>query len=343
MTALVIVNYRTAQLAVRAAASARAASSQPLRVIIVDNSEDPAEAERLRGAADELIVAETNLGYGRAVNLARSRIADAAFIVSNPDVVFGPGSIDLLIDELAAGAAVAGPALHWDEAFTWILPPSYEHRLGEKVHEVLASRSSTANALLDRMRVRARVAFWQLDDVTDVTTISGAVMAFRTDAFDAAGGFDERFWLYFEETDLLRRIRSSGGAIRYVPDAKVRHLFNQSAAQASQRAAAAYDESETLYHGKWDGRRRFELVKRFERPPRTLRAKSAPLIVAREGLFVEVSPVASFSVAAGRIATQGRVLLPDDVRQTLGGQTVYGRTIAPESLRTGPVHVIATA
>lgn len=342
MTTLVVVNYKTAGLARRAIASARASSDEPLHVIAVDNSEDGVEAEQLREVADDVIVPASNVGYGRAVNLARQRIGSDTFIASNPDVVFGADSIPLLVSELRRGASVAGPGLHWDEAMEWVLPPSREHRWREKLSEVMASRSGAWSAKVDRDRVAERMRFWAIDRATDVETISGAVMAFTTELFDAAGGFDERFWLYFEETDLLRRMRRDGHVVRYVPSARVRHLFNQSAVQSS-RAAAAYLQSEQLYHERWDSARFFRAVKRLERPARPVAMSNSRLVVARSGMFVEVSPVPSFSVAAGRMVDEGVVTLPADVLQSVHGQRVYGRAIDPDSLRPGPAHVIAGA
>ena len=112
----------------------------------------------------------------------------------------------------------------------------------------------------DRRRFRARLAFWELERTTRVRAISGAVMAIRASAFDDAGGFDERFRLYFEENDFFRRVP---GEIAYVPAARCRHLYNQSAA-GSAEAAALYARSEAAYLRKWGG----AAAKRFDIAPR---------------------------------------------------------------------------
>src|SRR5213078_4407816 len=132
------------------------------------------------------------------------------------------------------------------------------HTRREVIDRTLASRWRAWTERRDRRRARARLAFWELNRTTRVAAISGAVMAIRATAFDEAGGFDERFHLYFEENDFLRRVR---GDIAYVPAARCRHLYNQSAG-GSPEAAAAYAISEAKYLGKWGG----ALAKRFERP-----------------------------------------------------------------------------
>ena len=123
-------------------------------------------------------------------------------MVSNPDVRFAAGAIDALA---GAGAAVAGPALFWDDAHQWLLPPAELHTRAEVLDRTLASRWRGWAVRRDRRRVRARIAFWRLARTTRVRAISGAVMAIRAKAFDEAGGFDQRYRLYFEENDFLRR------------------------------------------------------------------------------------------------------------------------------------------
>src|SRR5207248_7341990 len=135
---LVLINYRSVSLAVEAIRTARAATQNPLQVIVVDNSVDASEAAGLRSHADILIVSETNLGYGAAVNRARAKSDGEVLLVCNPDVRFEAGSIDTLI---AADADVAGPALFWDEGYEWLLPPSDLHSSAKAIDAAIASRS----------------------------------------------------------------------------------------------------------------------------------------------------------------------------------------------------------
>src|ERR1700694_3983190 len=93
----IIVNFRSADLAAAAVASARGTTSTPIEVVIVDNSVDAAEAERVRAiGADRVLTPARNLGYGGALNLARQYAGGDILLLSNPDVVFSPGCIDSL-------------------------------------------------------------------------------------------------------------------------------------------------------------------------------------------------------------------------------------------------------
>lgn len=309
MISLLVVNYRAAALAAGAIRSARASTSQPLQVVVVDNSCEASEAESLRDCADALIVADTNRGYAGGINLGRRACEGGSIIVSNPDVAFAPGAIDALVN---ADAAIAGPALFWDEAHEWRLPPGDLLTGTQKLDEVLASRSAAWRAERNRRRFKSRVAFWSLTQTTNVRMLSGAVMAVRARDFDDLGGFDERFALYFEETDFLRRAVERRKRIAYVPSAHCRHLFNQSARQTPELAASRYVESEVRYLEKWLGPFAARALKKLERP---MHADLPPLLehpieIDRDDVVVEASPLATFATAAGHFPRAGRVSLP---------------------------------
>lgn len=321
MISLLIVNYRSAALAAAAIRSARDASRDPLHVVVVDNSCDPAEADALREVADTVAVSETNRGYAGGINLGRRSCDGDVIVVANPDVIFAPESIDRLVEALDRRTAVAGPALFWDDAHEWFLPPGDTHGAWEKLDEVLATRSRAWFESRDRRRFRARVRFWTLTQPTLVRTLSGAVMAIRAEDLDDVGGFDERFALYFEETDFLRRIAERRKGIVYVPSAKCRHLYNQSAGDVSE-AAERFTRSEMRYLEKWNGPFLARLLKRLERPcsfsPRARGGKATRVVV-------EASPLATFATAAGTFHDIRD--MPDDVRRAYKGDALYLRVV----------------
>lgn len=337
MISLVVINYRSAALAVEAIRSARTATTSPLQVIAVDNSVDPREASDLRPHCDILLAPDKNLGYAGGINAGRAECRGEIMIVSNPDVLFGERSIDILAQAFGdAGVAVAGPSLYWDDEFKWMLPPADLPSLSIKLGEIAASRSPMWARNRDRRRIAKRVHFWSLSETTDVAAISGAVMAIRPAAFDSAGGFDERFPLYFEETDFLRRVASHGQRVVYVPRARCRHMYNQSAGADSHNASRAYAESEMLYLSKWYGGSVARALKRMERPRRgrePLRL-TGPIPIPATNALVEASPLPSFETAAGHFATEPSVELPEEIWTSYLPPVLYLRTIDP---RTGDV------
>jgi GT2 family glycosyltransferase len=329
MISLIVVNYRSASLAAAAIRSARATTARDMQVIVVDNSSDPSEAALLRDHADELIISDRNRGYGGAVNDARPRCKGSTLIVANADVVFGAGAIDSLVDAMTGDVAAAGPALYWDDAFSWLLPPSELVTTAEKLDEAIASRSGPWALWRNRARARARIRFWSLTDVTPIPAISGAVMAIRASDFDAVKGFDERFPLYFEETDLLRRLARLRRRIVYVPQSRCRHIYNQSAGSDRERAARLYARSEAEYLEKWSGRTAARLIKALERPTRPVPSPPAegPIEIPEGDTIVEASPLASFWTAAGHVPTGSRVDVPAEVWEAYRSDVLYLRVL----------------
>ncbi len=326
MISLLVVSYRSAALATNAIRSARAATSAQLQVVVVENTCDRDEAEALRNVADVLVTPPRNLGYAGGINAGRAHCSGHVIVVSNPDVLFSAGSIDALS---FVDAAVAGPALFWDDAHSWILPPSELHTAREKVGEALASRSAAFARARDRRRIAERIRFWSLTRPEEVRAISGAVMAIRAADFDAAGGFDERFPLYFEENDFLRRIARDRKRIMYVPAARCRHLYNQSAGADIAAATTAYADSEMRYLTKWSGAKRAAFLKSLERPritpipPR----HDAAIALPHEQVVVEASPLASFETAAGHFPSEPTVDVPPEVWSSYRSDVLYLRVV----------------
>ena len=333
MISLLVVNFRSAALAAEAIRTARASTTSPLQVVVVDNSCDPGEANALRGLADTLLVSETNRGYAGAINAGRKACSGDTIVIANPDVTFAAGSLDVLHESLRH-AAVAGPALFWDDAHRWMLPPGDLYTAPQKLDEVLASRSRAWFEQRDRRRFLQRVAFWNQTETTPVKMLSGAVLAVRAKDFDRLDGFDERFPLYFEETDFLRRVAESRGRIVHVPRARCRHLYNQSAAQVADEAATRYTQSELRYLEKWNGPFVARLLKKLERPMRGHDAepRHGDLVLERDGVVVEASPLATFATAAGYFPESRRVSIPPEVRESMRGE-FYLRVVVRETGR----------
>lgn len=338
MISLLVVNFRSAALAADAVRTARASTPDPLQVVIVDNSCDPGEAAALRSLDATLIVSPTNRGYAGAINDGRRACQGDVILITNPDVTFAAGAIATLAAALDSRTAVAGPALFWDDAHAWHLPPGDLTTAPQKLDQILAGRSRAWREQRDRRRFRSRLAFWSLAQPTRVRMLSGAVMAVRADDFDAVGGFDERFALYFEESDFLRRIAGGRKGIVYVPAARCRHIYNQSAVQTGATAAERYAESELKYLEKWNGPWLARTLKAWERRaarviPSEVEGSPADAAVTggAQAVVTEASPLASFDTAAGFLGCATDV--PAEVRRSLGSSPLYLRTVERDTAR----------
>jgi GT2 family glycosyltransferase len=81
-----------------------------------------------------------------------------------------------------------------------------------------------------------------------VDWLSGACMLARRDAFEKAHGFDERYFLYWEDADLCRRLRGLGYHVRYVPGATAIHRVGHSSRRVRESATRAFHDSAYLYY-----------------------------------------------------------------------------------------------
>jgi N-acetylglucosaminyl-diphospho-decaprenol L-rhamnosyltransferase len=341
MISLLVINFRASALAVNAIRTAREATSAPLDVVVVDNSLDSAEADGLRDYADTLIVSTANRGYAGGINDGMRACRGDRIVISNPDVLFAADAVDRLCAELD-NAAVSGPALYWDDALRWHLPPGDLATGREMLDTILAARSHEWRAQWDSRRIRKRIRHWQLSRTTRVSMLSGAVLAVRRDAFERAGGFDERFALYFEENDFLRRIADRRMTIVHVPSAKCRHIYDQSASQVAEEAATRFAESQRRYLEKWNGPFAASAMLRFQRPlpPLAPQAHDPSLPIATSpGMLIEASPLPTFATAAGWFATEERVVLPPEILASLRGD-LYLREVDPRRAHPSPPYKI---
>ncbi len=326
---LVVVNYHSASLARRAIETARAASAAPLQVIVVDNSGDAAERERVATlGADVVIDAPDNPGYGEGANRGAAVSEGEVLIIANPDVAFAPRSIDLLAEGLNGDrVAMTGPRFFWDAGERWFLPPAdFPTRLRE-LDRLLAGRFTGWRRGWWRRGREARVRFWRSGAPADVEALSGAVLCARKRTLAEAGGFDRGFRLYFEEIDLMARLRAGGGTLLHVPAARCHHVYNQSAGRTST-AATRYVESELRFLSKWYGERfaRWAISRRAPLPSAARfeeAAGSEPLSLPAGEWLVEASPLEDFSTAAGAFSAGGEVRLPPDVLESLQGDELF--------------------
>ncbi|MCX5864978.1 MAG: glycosyltransferase family 2 protein [Deltaproteobacteria bacterium] len=228
MITTIIVNYQDHQLTSRAVASVLA--DQPdAQVIVVDNSENETESQALRLLLPpqvECIVTSENIGFGRACNLGYGKARYQWILLLNPDAFVLKGCIGTLVDFLqkTPQAGAVAPLAYWDEAQKWLLPPGQLPRQFTELGMALALCSSWLGN-----KVSLGFRCWALrclnsSGACEQRMLSGGHMLLRQATVEAAGGlFDPAFFMYYEDADLCRRIRSVGYKLFFLPSATVVH------------------------------------------------------------------------------------------------------------------------
>jgi GT2 family glycosyltransferase len=300
---LVLVAYRSSAAAPAAVASFRAEAARlgvSSEVILVDHSEDPNEAAGLEALAPDRLLERPNRGYAAGVNAGFAASAGRTVLAGNPDITFQEGSVAALLAALDEGWDIVGPQ------FTLaglLFPPSDLQTPGEQLRRWLASRS---RMLWDR-ELRHELERWRLVwDATaavPVPTLSGALLAFRRETFERVGPWDEGYFLYFEETDWLRRAAARGLRLALVPQARVVHAWGHSTdPEASSGYFAASMARFFSAHFGWRGR----LAQRLRLGPAPLHPTALPAetdALPRQSLWWLLSPTGLGFPAAGLLGT----------------------------------------
>ena len=249
------VTYSPGSHLERFLASLSLATDRSVRVLLADNgSTDGTPEEAVRRYPNvRLFSTGANLGYGGAINRAVARIAaeDGAagsvgsefVIVANPDVQWGPGSIDALLDAAARWprAAALGPLIREPDGAVY---PSARHLpslVRGGMHAVVGPWWPTNPWTLayrqERLAPSERPVGW----------LSGSCLLVRRAAFDEVGGFDERYFMYMEDVDLGDRLGKAGWLNVYVPSAEVLHHKGHATGREPDSNLVAHHRSTYIY------------------------------------------------------------------------------------------------
>ena len=234
-----IVTYRPDPSLLARALSSLAAAAQRARmagridaaqVFLVDNGpvESGADVQGALAAwppgagAIEIVSGHGNLGYGRANNLVLGRLASGFHLVMNPDVELEAGALEAALAALQEHPdyGLVAPAVYGEDGARQYLCRRYPSLW------VLFLRGF-APGFLRRRFARAVDAYEMRDVIGEhvvpgVPLASGCFMLFRTALFERLGGFDPRFFLYFEDYDLSLRAGREA-TVAYVPQARIVH------------------------------------------------------------------------------------------------------------------------
>jgi GT2 family glycosyltransferase len=223
----------------------KARAGKEWEILVVDNDSEDGSPEEAAGRFPQAMLVRNreNTGFARANNQGW-RLSSGRFVLFlNPDTVVLPGALDLLLDELGrdAGIGAIGPGLICGRN-------AYQVSFGGEVNfwrELI--QKSMLNAWW-RRRLHGykskRSAAW----------VSGACLMTSREALDKTGGFDEKFFLYFEDIDLCYRIREQGLRVVFLPQARVFHAGGGATATAPYFCRLEYRKSQLYFYKKHNSR-----------------------------------------------------------------------------------------
>ena len=244
---VVTVTYSPGSHLDRFLSSLTVATDRPLTVVLADNGSSdgtPEEAvDRYPGA--RLLRTGGNLGYGSAVNRAVATVPreEEFVLVANPDVVWGPGSIDALIDaaDRWPSAATLGPLIRDPDGSVY---PSARH-----LPSLIRGGMHAVVGFVWKANPWSKVYRQEHTEPSErpVGWLSGSCLLLRRSAFDAVGGFDERYFMYMEDVDLGDRLGRAGWLNVYVPASEILHDKGHSTGRNPARNLRAHHDSTYIY------------------------------------------------------------------------------------------------
>jgi N-acetylglucosaminyl-diphospho-decaprenol L-rhamnosyltransferase len=264
MLSAILVNYNAGDELRRALQSiADETHGRPWEAVVVDNaSSDGSAAIASEFAPYATLVSNTeNAGFARGVNQGLARTTGARVLIMNPDCRLVGGAVDTLLAEIDRHefCAIVGPR---------ILNPDGSvqgsARGDPDMFTGLFGRTTFLGRFMPRLAISRRnvvseAAIRSGHESIAVDWLSGACMIARRDALIKVNGFDERYFLYWEDADLCRRLRQAGYHVRYVPGATAVHRVGHSSKVARAASIRAFHHSAYLYYVTHNAPRRLQL------------------------------------------------------------------------------------
>ncbi len=235
-------------------------------LVAVDNASSDGTLQFLRAREREsrrirVVAMPRNAGYAAAVNAAFAATGSRDVLLVNPDVsTDDPGALGDLVEFLRRrpDVALVAPRLHGADGEAQPSArrfPSLPALLGtlDGARRIAPLRRAHEAYVAPSAATRAVAVDWAI----------GAAMLIRRAAFDAVGGWDERFFLYMEDTDFCRRCNAAGWRVVYLPTTALEHGYRR----ASSRSASIASSSARRHHVAG-------LARLFGRDPRMIVGRS---------------------------------------------------------------------
>lgn len=248
---IVIVNYKSKNFLEECIVSIYKKINPEIsfEIIIVNNDvEENLDFILEKFSKVKIINQKKNIGFGAGQNASFEESNGKFVLFLNPDSEIVSDNISEVLEQFYAdeNLGILGSCL---------LTP-----LGEIQKWSVGVETNIWNLILNNLGILKSKKNWQSSKKILVEWVSGTAMFVRRSIFLEVGGFDEDFFMYFEDMDLCKRVRNLGRKVVYFPDFKVKHKNGQSY-ESKKKQKEDYYDSQEKYFQKHYGNFQFWLVK----------------------------------------------------------------------------------
>lgn len=253
---IIIINYNSTDYTLRCIDSVKdKLNSFKNRIVVIDNNSVDNPDRILEKYPDiNLSINSKNLGFGKAINLALEKTTSEYIILLNPDSLVLDHSFYTILNYLNENTqiAVAGPKILDGDGRL-----QGSARRFPTIWTSMFGRKSPLTKLFPNNPITKRefICFnGQKSKPQTVDWISGACMVIRRKAIMQVGGFDDGFFMYWEDADLCKRLKDAGWSIIYYPQTQVYHHIGKSSNTRPLRSIFHFHKSCYYYfrkHSKW--------------------------------------------------------------------------------------------
>lgn len=253
LVSCIIVNYNTVDETTRFLDSLhRETESIHAEIIVVDNGsrDDSVNALRSRFPTAQVVAAQRNLGFAKAVNLAARRARGEYLLLLNPDMVALAGSVDALLDfaqsnpqySIYGGRTVRSDGT-LEPSSCWAAPTLWS----------LLMFATTLSTVFKRSPVfdPESMGGWQRDTCREVQIVTGCLLLIRRHLFHALGELDEDYFLYGEDAEFCLRARARGHRLVIVPTAEMVHEVGGSTGSGGEKTCMVLAGKVTMLRKVW--------------------------------------------------------------------------------------------
>jgi N-acetylglucosaminyl-diphospho-decaprenol L-rhamnosyltransferase len=238
MLSIIVVNYKSEKYLAKCISSIKEKILDvDYKIIVVNNDENKALEASLPKDITLISIGE-NIGFGAACNLGARSARGEILCFLNPDTEVISENIQKLLSKFEKDnkLAIIGSRLVDEKNNTreWIA--------GEEI--------TVWSTLFNNLGHKRDKKIWESAVLAECSWVSGAAMFIKKDIFQKLGGFDEKFFMYFEDVDLCRRARRLGLKVLYFPEFVAKHFSGKSFFDKKEQKAY-YRKSQCRYFRKY--------------------------------------------------------------------------------------------